>query len=167
RQDRKIAFSSDRSVASPRPTRSSTARQIGNSAEPDCRMICAEPRATLAVELFAQRPGRVIPFIALAPLQLRHDQTNEIGETLRHHRVGEVEPVHIGVLDPGDQFFCNLCGRADHYRPTTADSGVLRDFPHRPYPVRIGKSEGFERPLMNAHSAWVAANWCPREDAPA
>jgi hypothetical protein len=27
----------------------------------------------LAVELFAQRPGRVIPFVAPAPLQLRHD----------------------------------------------------------------------------------------------
>src|SRR5207237_2192414 len=47
--------------------------------------------------------------------------------------------------DPGDQFFRDLFRRADHYRPTTANSGVLRDFPHRPYPVRIGKSEGFER----------------------
>src|SRR5580704_33272 len=119
RQDRKIASSPDRSVARPRPTRSSTGRQIGNSAEPDCRMICAEPRATLAVELFAQRPGRVIPFVAPAPLQLRYDQINEIGEILRHQRVGEVEPVHIGVLEPGDQFFCNLFRRADHYRPMT------------------------------------------------
>src|SRR6266853_3413626 len=75
-------------VARPLPTRSSTARQIGNTAEPNRWMICAEPRATLAVELLAQRPGRVIPFVAPAPLQLGHDQIDKIGESLRHHRVG-------------------------------------------------------------------------------
>ena len=33
-------------------------------------MICVEPRATFAVELLAQRSGRVVPFVALAPVQL-------------------------------------------------------------------------------------------------
>jgi hypothetical protein len=31
----------------------------------------------------------------------------------------------------------------------------------------IGAITCFEGPLMNTHSAWVAANWRPREDAPA
>ena len=88
REDPEIAVQADGGVARPRPTRSSTAGQIGNIAEPDCWMICAEPRATLAVELLAQRPGRVIPFVAPAPLQLGHDQIDKIGESLRHHRVG-------------------------------------------------------------------------------
>jgi hypothetical protein len=108
-------------------------------------MICAEPRATLAIDLLAQRSGRVIPFVAPALLQLRHDRIDKIGESLRHHCVGEVEPVYIAILDPGNQFFCNLVRRADHYRPTTADSGVLRDFPDRLYSIRIGEREGFER----------------------
>ena len=67
---------------------SSTARQIGNTAEPGRRMICVEPRATLAVELLAERSRRVIPFVAPAPLQLGHDHIHKIGEGLRHHRVG-------------------------------------------------------------------------------
>src|ERR1700730_11752433 len=122
RQDREIASRPDGGVARPHPTRSSTARQIGNTAEPDCWMICAEPRATWAVELLAQRAGRVIPFVTPAPLQLGHDQIDEIGESLRRHRIGEVEPVHVGFLDPSDQLFCDLFGRADYYRPATADS---------------------------------------------
>jgi hypothetical protein len=55
RQDRKIGSSPDRSLVRPRPTGSSIARRIGNTAVPDRRMICAEPRATLAIELLAQR----------------------------------------------------------------------------------------------------------------
>ena len=35
-----------------------------------------------------------------------------------------------------------------HYRPTTADSGVLCDFPHRPYPVRTGKRGGRSEPSI-------------------
>jgi hypothetical protein len=46
RQDREIASRPDRGLARSRPTRSSTALQIGNTAEPDRWMICAEPRAT-------------------------------------------------------------------------------------------------------------------------
>jgi hypothetical protein len=33
-------------------------------------VICVEPRATIAVELLTQHSGRVITFVALAPLQL-------------------------------------------------------------------------------------------------
>jgi len=32
------------------------------------------------------------------------NQIDEIGEGFRRHGVGEVEPVHVGFLDPGDQF---------------------------------------------------------------
>src|SRR6266446_1218263 len=78
----------DGGVARSRPTRSSTAGQIGNIAELDCWMICAEPRATLAVELLAQRSGRVIPFVAPAPLQLGRDQIDKISKGLRRHRIG-------------------------------------------------------------------------------
>jgi len=77
RQDREIAVQADGGVARPHPTRSSTAGQSGNIAEPDCWMICAEPRATLAVELLAQRSRRVIPLVAPAPLQLGRDQVDK------------------------------------------------------------------------------------------
>ncbi len=95
-EDREFASRPDRGVARLRPTRSSTAPQIGNTAVPDRWMICAEPRATWAVELLAQRPGRVIPFVTPARLQFRHDQIDKIGESLRHHRVGQVEPLSGG-----------------------------------------------------------------------
>ena len=88
RQDRKIASSPDRSVARPRPTRSSTARQIGNTAEPDCRMICAEPRATLAVELLAQRSGRVIPFVCASAAPARPDRQNQRKSPASLRRLG-------------------------------------------------------------------------------
>src|SRR5258708_4961222 len=88
RQDREIAVQHDGGVARPRPTRSSTAGQIGNIAEPDCWMICAEPCATFAVELLAQRSGRVIPLVAPAPLQLGRDQIDKISKGFRRHRIG-------------------------------------------------------------------------------
>src|SRR5206468_9481156 len=79
-------------AAGPRPTRSSAAGPIGNPAEPRRWMIRAEPRATSAVELLAQRAGRVIQFVTPAPLQFGYDQIDEVSEGFRHHRIGQVEP---------------------------------------------------------------------------
>jgi len=60
--------------------------------------------------------------------------------------------------DPDDRQLSG--GRADHYRPTTADRGVLRDFPDRPYSIRIGDREGFERRglrVLPAAEDWFTA----------
>jgi len=99
-------------VARPRPTRSSTARQIGKAAEPDRWMIRAEPRATLAVELLAQRSGRMIPFVAPAPLHtlsmsdgiLKAVQAHDDGATanavldyLSREFGMTVRPNHLGI----------------------------------------------------------------------
>ena len=51
-------------------------------------MIRAEPRATRAVELFAQRTGLVIQLVTAALLQFGHDQIDKIGEGLRRHSIG-------------------------------------------------------------------------------
>jgi hypothetical protein len=46
---------------------------------------------------------RVIELVAPAPLQLGHDQVDEIGKGFRCHSVSEVKPVDIGVLDPANK----------------------------------------------------------------
>ena len=98
-RSREIAPRPDRGVALARPTRSSTSRPIGKTTEPDRWTICAEPGATWTVELLAQRSGRVIRFVALAPLQLGHDQIDKIGGQGRLWLCGAVE-THSSGLPP-------------------------------------------------------------------
>ncbi len=75
-------------------------------------MIRAEPRATLAVELLAQRSGRMIPFVAPAPLHtlsmsdgiLKAVQAHDDGATanavldyLSREFGMTVRPNHLGI----------------------------------------------------------------------
>ena len=78
-----------------------------------CRMALRQMRTVGAVELFAQGPGAVLILVYTAPLQLRHDQLDEIGERLGHHHVGEIEAVDVGIFHPLLEPIGDLFGRAD------------------------------------------------------
>src|SRR6516164_8099513 len=105
---------------------------IGGASKASCRMIGAKARAARTETFLAQRAWCITQLVAAAPLQFGHDEIDKIEEVRRCHGISEVEPVHIGFLDPGDQFVRNLLWRVDHKRPATTDSGVLCNFPHRP-----------------------------------
>ena len=61
-------------------------------------------------QLLAQRAGPVVVFVDAALLQDRHDQIDEVMETLGGHDAAEVEAVDIGFFDPGDQVVGDLLG---------------------------------------------------------
>ncbi|CAJ2926284.1 Uncharacterised protein [Burkholderia pseudomallei] len=96
-----------------------------------------EPRPR-AMQLLAQRARRVVGLIGAAPLQLGHDELDDIDERLRRHRVCEVEAVHVGLVDPRLQIVGDLARVADRHRPEPADAAPARDLAHRPLARRIG-----------------------------
>jgi hypothetical protein len=66
-------------------------------------------------------------------LQDRHDQVDEVLETLGGHDAAEVEAIYIGLVDPGDQVLGDLLGRADNGRIAAAQTHPADDAPQRPW----------------------------------
>jgi hypothetical protein len=62
-------------------------------------MIVADALLPGAREAFAQGVALVVPPHPPAPLQLRHDEIDEVAEACRRHDVDQIEALDIGFLD--------------------------------------------------------------------
>src|SRR6516162_6955848 len=124
---------------------------IGGASKASCRMIGAKARAACTEKFLAQRAWCITQLVAAAPLQFGHDEIDKIEKGLRCHCISEIEPVHIGFLDPGDQFVRYLRWRADHQgpRPPIAACFAISRTVH----TRSGSE------IVNASSAEVCAFW--------
>src|SRR5947208_987092 len=65
-----------------------------------CGGVAGRQIGAVAEQLLAQGPGLVGPRIDAATLQLGNQVADDIGEGLVRHRIGEVEAVDVGFLDP-------------------------------------------------------------------
>ena len=63
-------------------------------------MRVRQERLSLAKQLLAQRPLRIIPLVNPALLQNGHDKINEVLQRLRRHDAADVEPVNACLLNP-------------------------------------------------------------------
>ena len=86
-------------------------------------------------QFLTQGARTIVALVDAALLQDRHDQVDEILETLGGHDAAEVEAVDIGVVDPGDQVLGDLLGRADDRRIAAAQTHAADDAPQGPWPV--------------------------------
>ena len=77
----------------------------------------------------AQGAVCVAGLVAAATLQLGHHQIDEVGVAFRGDDARQVETVQAGGVDPGDQLFGHLLGRADHQRVATAKGVLLQQTP--------------------------------------
>src|SRR3984893_15824591 len=84
-------------------------------------------------QFLAHGAGAIVALVDAAFLQDRHDQVDEILETLGGHDAAEVEAVDVGLVDPGDQVLGDLLGRADDGRITAAQTHPADDAPHGPW----------------------------------
>src|SRR5439155_4671569 len=64
-------------------------------------------------QFLAQAAAAVFAFVDAAALQFRDNELDEILEAFRRYRIGEVETVDAGCLDPGDHRVGDLLRRAD------------------------------------------------------
>ncbi|MPL90041.1 hypothetical protein SDC9_36086 [bioreactor metagenome] len=101
-------------------------------------MAFGQPRP-VAEELLAQRALAVAGGIDAALLQLGHDMADDIGEGLVRQRIGEVEAVDAGLLDPVLQQVGDRLARADEERPHAADAAPFRQLLDRPDLVAAGQ----------------------------
>lgn len=62
-------------------------------------------------------------------------------KSARGHRVGEVEAVDVGLVDPAFELVGDRRGRADEDRPHRPDPDEPRHLVRRPVAVRVGRRE--------------------------
>ncbi len=93
----------------------------------------------------AQGARLILGAIAPAPLQFRHHRVDHRLQVIRHHRVGEVEAVDAGGIQPLLQLVGNLHRRPQQHRATPAQADELRRLAHGPAPVRVRPGKGGQR----------------------
>src|ERR1051325_182950 len=80
-------------------------------------------------QLFTIGARTIVVLIDAPALQFRDDEFDKILEALRGHRIGEVETVDPGGLDPKDHLVSDLLRRADKQRAAPADRDMLGELP--------------------------------------
>jgi len=112
---------------------------------PHSRMRCFQPRAPRTEQFFAQCSGPVGGLVASAPRQFRHQHIGNVLEIAGRYRKRDIQPVDIGLLEPGFDCVGDLFRRTHNHRSDAADADMLRHLAHGPYPVRIGAGDVVHR----------------------
>ena len=108
-----------------------------------CAAVCVvSSRARPEPNSFSPQRAFAVRFlVAPAPGQFRHQHLGDVLEIAGRNRKRHVQPVDIGLIEPGLDGVGGFFRRADHHRPDAADADVLRDFAHGPDPIRIGAGD--------------------------
>src|SRR5206468_1198256 len=90
-----------------------------------------QPRS-LTEELVGVGAGLVAPLVATAPLQLGHEELDDVLVRLGHDDPGEIEAVGVGLVDPAFELVGHAPGRPDDDWAGAAQSEEVGDLADGP-----------------------------------
>ncbi len=89
-------------------------------------------RGSSAKKLLAQCSRRVVVFVSTPLLQFRDKVRHNVAERLVGHRIGEIEAVNVGVLNPFLEQIRGGLRAAHEQRPETSDADPFGQLAHSP-----------------------------------
>src|ERR1700733_9962090 len=117
------------------------AREVSVSrADMGLRQACSS-----AKKLLPQCSRSVVVFVSTSLLQFWDKVRHNIAERLVGHRIGKIEAVNVGVLDPFLEQIRGGLRTAHKQRPETSDADPFGELAHSPDFAGIGAGTRFDR----------------------